>query len=134
MKNNKNTSKKPKYGFHQYYKNMFFTQSEISTILLAAFIQYKNESRRIDDLDILDFLEINDAPDYESIDDKFEILSDNRRKLLIRRVNKVLKLKDLYNDGIKIDDEGKRYIDSNFEAIIEKYFGYFLVKNVSCVA
>jgi len=133
MKKSKKTMK-PRYDFHQHYKNMFFTRSEISTLLLAASILYESESRRVDDLDILEFLESNEAPDYETIDDKISIFSDNRKKLLMRKINMILKLNVLYHDGLAVNEDGDFFSDSNSDAIIDEHFGHFLDNDVSTVA
>lgn len=134
MKNPKSTLKPSKYDFHKHYEKMFFTHSEISSLLLAAFVLYESESRRVDDLDILEFLESNEAPDYETIDDKISIFSDNRKKLLMRKINMILKLNVLYHDGLEVNEDGDFYSDSNFDAIIDEHFSHFLDNDVSTVA
>jgi len=133
MKKNKENHKKERYDFYRHYKKMFFTYDELYEILLAAFILYDEELSSIDELALLEFLESNQADEFESIDEKFSSLSDNRKMLLMRRLNKVIKSKEAYNNGLELDEDGDVYIDSNFNDIIDKYFDNFLVKSESSV-
>lgn len=128
MKKNKENHKKERYDFYRHYKKMFFSYDELYEILLAASILYDDESSSIDELDLLEFLESNQADEYESIDEKFCSLSDNRKMLLMRRLNKVIKSKEAYNNGLELDEDGDVFVDTNFNDIIDKYFDNFLVK------